>query len=765
MKKDNPIMKKIIAGLFMTLIVAYFLSSALRTLNEYTNFQKNVLDFKGTLDFIFNTNSQNQMVVLLLSAVFFGFMISKMGGKKGYKDASDHGVHGTSRWGKFEELLKGNAIAKKNKFNPRDPIKTFEIEKGIIVAKKPKSRELLIIPKDTTIDNRNVLVVGSSGSGKGQSFVFPNLLNNTEETMIVIDPKGELYEATHQIKRDQGYDVFQIDFINFKSNRYNPLDYVMDDQDALEIARTIGKNSAKDQKDDFFASEGINLLAGLIIYCKSKNPKANIPDDVLGEFYKISEDEEYLVRLCKQIGEHHPAYKRLKSASVSEGKTRASILATFAQQTSIFTFNKIAKMTETSDFNFHDFQKKKSILYVKIRMDENPFTALTATFFDQLISVFYKIADENNSVLPIPSIFLLDEFANVGRIEKYGRVLATCRGLGMSMNTVIQDIAQLEALYGKEQARTIINNHDIQLFLRTKDVETAKYFSNLAGDTTVKMSTSSSSQTGGIFTANSSASTSKQEQYVKRPLITEGELLTVDKNECYVFISGYYPLKMEKSFQYEIYGDFLFKGKGQPNYHAYREKYLKFLGVEPQEEIVTDHSETENPVTNDRNYQEEIASTIEFTQNEAVERKMHDKEQESVIEIENVNTVEETETNKFYRLAHEFLSEQNILKDIENASLVQNKEPYEQSQDNIMNDAFLENELFEHNDLQELSDIVAMINSENDCLKEAETSLKEIEMNQKIMENLDEIIAVLNESSNEILNDIEDDMEIFENVN
>ena len=221
-------------------------------------------------------------------------------------------------------------------------------------------------------------------------------------------------------------------------------------------------------------------------------------------------------------------------------------------------------MTSTSDFNFRAFQEQKSILYVKLPMDDNPFMALTSVFFDQLISQFYKMADENHGKLKIPTIFLLDEFANIGKIEKYGRVLATCRGLGLSMNTIVQDNGQIEAMYGKEMARSILSNHDTLLFLRSKDMETIKYFSQLAGETTAKVQTGSTSQSGGFMSGKSSASSSQSEQYVKRPLIPEGDLSNIPKDTSYLFVSGMFPMKLEKAWQSEVFGNYVAQFKQAP---------------------------------------------------------------------------------------------------------------------------------------------------------------------------------------------------------
>ena len=660
MKREKGYWKKVIAVIPMTFIVAYFLSGGVRTLNERTNLQDNMLDYKGTYHWITETaDSQMQLLVGVLSLAFFFYTLTKIGGKKGYENASDHGVHGTSMWGEVEELKKGKAISSNNKFSLKDPLKTLKVEDGIVLGKVPNKNELVIIPPSTTVDNSNVFLIGASGSGKGQSFVYNNIINNTQKTMIITDPKGELYFGTHQIKRDQGFEVFQIDFLNLNQAKYNPLDYVKDDIDAKKVAETIAKNSAKDDKQDHWFVKAVDLFTGLIIYAKSINPNANIPQDVKRIFNKANEDENYLFEVCEEIGEEHPAYQYLKDASVAKGNERASIMSTFTKQTGIFSSKKVADITTMSDFNFHDFQKKKSILYVKIPMKANPVESLTATFFDQIITVFYDIADKQNGVLPIKTMFLLDEFANLGKINDYEGTLSTCRGLGMEMVTIVQDLAQLENKYGKEIGRTIINNHDTKLFLRTGDVETAKYFSGLAGETTARMKTSSNSQSGGIFTNNSSASKSTQEQYVKRPLITEGELMQIQKSDCYVFVSGYYPLKLEKAWQYVIYSDFLFGADRKPNYHSYREKYLQSIGQEVTPTYEEEMSIVRKPIptivekTNVDNEETETTGAVE---------KVDEPEQEEIIitkvkkptenrEINNEKIVDE----KFNMLAQEFL--------------------------------------------------------------------------------------------------------------
>nr|AKO69667.1 TrsK [Aeromonas sp. Ne-1] len=432
--------------------------------------------------------------------------------------------------------------------------------------------------------------------------------------------------------------------------------------------------------------------------------------------------------------------------SVADGKTRTSILSSFAQQTAIFSLKDVENMTIQSDFDFHEFQEKKSILYVKIPMKDNPVEALTATFFDQLISIFYDIADKHHGVLPKKAQFLLDEFANLGKINGYENVLSTCRGLGMEMITVVQDIAQLENKYGKEVTRSIINNHDTKLFLRTGDVETAKYFSGLAGDTTAKMKTNSSSTSGGIFTGGS-ASKSSQEQFVKRPLITDGELLRIERDKCYVFVSGFYPLELEKAWQYKVFKDFLFGKDRKPNYEkTYQETYMKQLDkiqekynkknkikeVIKEEQVINDDQQVFINTGNDGEMKEidkeEVIITKTLTKPKVLETENVE------VKKEEVNPIDES----FDLLAQEFLMKGTRMNEIVEVPNVE-EEISEQISEPIYDNQFGLEEV--NNDDDVLGKIVTDYKEE---LEEDVETLKNIESENEIfmevLENTSEFV-------------------------
>lgn len=664
--------KAIIGGIILTVFFIYVLASLLMVLFMEMNFNNVIKDPKGVYNWFFVADKEPLLIIGVLSPLFLFFITNKLGLYDNvYQDASKYGVHGTSRWGRIEELKEGNSIAKKSPFNPKNPFKALSNESGLVLGKIPNENELIIVPQGSSVDNRNVLIIGSSGSGKGQAYVYNNVINNREETLVVTDPKGEIFDATHEIKRDQGYDVFLIDFINLNQAKYNPLDYVKKDIDAKKIANSISRNSSKDGKEDFFFNTARDLLTGLIIYCKSKNPKASIPVDVKREFFKASDDEDYLMEICKDIGEEHPAYQYLKDASVADGKTRTSILSSFAQQTAIFSLKDVQEMTKESDFNFYDFQDRKSILYVKIPMKDNPVEPLTATFFDQLIEVFYEIADQNGSHLHLPTNFILDEFANIGRINDYEGTLSTCRGLGISISTIVQGFDQLEHNYGKETARTIINNHDMTLFLKTKDTETAKYLSTVAGPTTARVKTQGSSQTGGIFSKNHNHTKSDNEQYVQRPLITEGEFTNLEKDKAYLFVSGYYPLAIEKAWQFKVYGTFLFDKERKHNYSSWRDKYISKFKLTPIYNSEEDNHEEDTTSANESNggleQSENVQENIIEQHHESQEKEIGGIEEEyEPVEIPS-NTPSQIDDvlSEFFNQQHETQNQLNVSANIE----------------------------------------------------------------------------------------------------
>lgn len=602
---EPSLLKSLFAGTVMAGSIGYLGLSLYNSLSNGVEMVDALLNFKWNFDWI---QSQDDPIRygLYASPFVFGMLFKAFNRKPNetYSDASKHGVFGDAVFSNLDEL-------KENKFVPvnrkdilrreqsvtkwsEDFWRTLKIPEGIILGREDD--ELVVLHPNSKLDNRNVLVVGSSGSSKGQAFVIPNLINNYTSSMIVTDPKGELYKLLGEIKRDQGYKVHQVDFFNLIGSKYNPLDYVKTDMDAKKVADSISRNSSKDGKEDFFFNTARDLLVGLILYVKAIKPDASMRDvkKIFNHISDADEGQDRLFEILERIGDNHVAYQFLADASSLGGNTRASVMSSFAQQTGVFSMQAVSAFTERSDFRFEDLQKEKTIIFVKIPVKDNPVAGLTATFFDQLFSILYKIGDENDSILPIPTICLLDEFANLGKLNDYDNILSTCRGYRLSLMTIVQDFAQLEEKYSEKLARTIVNNHDTSLFLRTKDQKTAEYYEKSAGETTVKYETQSK-QGGsnwlyyfGFDSQPKQNAPSRSENYTKKSLVSQSTLLNMQGDTCYVFMAGRV-LELDKAFQSTIYKGFItasepVDGKYPYVYSEHREKYIEMLGLEPNEE-------------------------------------------------------------------------------------------------------------------------------------------------------------------------------------
>ncbi|UOR14099.1 VirD4-like conjugal transfer protein, CD1115 family [Halobacillus amylolyticus] len=590
--------QKITVVFLTSIVVAYIISALLYVLAAGVSIKDALMDYQSVFNFLQTTNSQNLLIVSVLSFLFLGWFLKTTDiFEKTYEDASSHGVHGQGRMGTVDEYIQSGIISKRKhaQYDPKDYNVALSAEEGIILARDPKKNNLIIVPNDSKANNRNVIVVGSPGSAKGQGYVLTNLINNRTDTIITTDPKGELHRDTAQLKRDQGFAVFQIDFLDFMQSGHNPLDYVFSDIDAQKVSMTMAKNSTEDGKFDFFMERAQKMLQGLITYCKGINPKANM-NDVVEVFndYVNPDIETFSDFVENDVGKGHEAYHILKGLTSLTSNTRSSVLSNFSSVISIFQINMVNRMTRTSDFNFYDFQKQKSILYVKIPMRKNPFQAITATFFDQLIDAFYSIADKQpDGKLPIKATFLLDEFQNIGRLNGYEETLATCRGLNISMQTIIQDLAKMELLYKKEGVRSIVSNHAIRLFLKTGDPETAKYFSSLTEPQTVKYNTGGISEPGGLLNTKGKTSVSENEQYQKKELISAGRLANLADDECFILSSEANPIHAKKAFQYIIYKGFLFDKKRKPCYEKNRKRYIKDFHLTPYEIETSENQEIE----------------------------------------------------------------------------------------------------------------------------------------------------------------------------
>ncbi|USK77889.1 VirD4-like conjugal transfer protein, CD1115 family [Peribacillus frigoritolerans] len=393
-----------------------------------------------------------------------------------YEDASDYGAYGSTRWARKEEIYNSEDI-------------TSDINKPGTIHGRYKGQ--VINQHDDSFLNRNILLVGGSGAGKTRSNIITNILKNKEKSQVIVDAKGELYEKTSQIKREQGYEVRLINFKDRdKSDRYNLFDYIRRDSDAFKIADAIVSNAAEGDKvkKDFWNQSQIAVLQALMTYVRHALPKEQ---HHMGSVMNLANCRYDVIKyLFEQWPKEHIINRSYQTAvsNLSE-KTGPDVFQTLMGTLNPWLYDDVCRFTETNDFLFEDLGKKKMIVYVIMPIADNEFKPLITTFFTQLFSELYRLADLNYGELPQPVWLALDEFANIGKLPNFETRLSTTRSLKIEMTIIIQDTSQLESRYGKDIAKEIISNCDIRILLKSTEPDTAKYFSRLAGKTTIKSPT------------------------------------------------------------------------------------------------------------------------------------------------------------------------------------------------------------------------------------------------------------------------------------
>lgn len=407
--------------------------------------------------------------------------------------------------------------------------------------------------------NRNVLVLGGPGSYKTQSYVITNIFNETENSIVVTDPKGEVYEYTAAVKVRQGYDVRVLNFANMvASDRYNPLDYVSKDGEATTVATKIVDGNNKDGKKDVWYYSQIRLLTALVLYAVHELPpdERNIGGilDLL-QAYSPSEGEtgdKGIDDIFAILDFKHPARRAYELGyKHARGEMQGSIIMSLLTTLGNYVDEEVDQFTRFSDFNLQDIGKKKLILYLILPVMDNEFEGLTALFFTQLFGQLYALGKENHAKVPQPITFILDEFVNLGKIEGYEEFLATCRGYGIGVSTIIQTISQLQDKYGKEKAESILGNCAVKYCLNASNNTTAEYVVKELGKATVRVETEGESTQHGK--ENTSNSVSANESYTSRDLMTVSEVKQLPDDTGLLIFLNKPPLKVKKAIQFHIF--------------------------------------------------------------------------------------------------------------------------------------------------------------------------------------------------------------------
>ena len=384
---------------------------------------------------------------------------------------------------------------------------------------------------------------GGSGAGKSASYVIPNA-TQLLGSYVFTDPKGELYDKTAGFFRAKGYDIKVLNLVKPQnSDGYNPLHHINNEIDVDVIANTIvkGQGDGKAQ-DPFWDDMSEMLLKALIYYLKAVRPPEEQNLASCSELIRAANNnngDNLLTNLINQLPYDHPARMFYKSIELAPEKTFSSILSSLQSKLGKFDSREIAEVTSTDTIDFTKIGSQKTAVYV-ISSDTH------TIFFSQMIQQLYDFADANGGELPVPTYFILDEFANIGQIPDFDKKISTSRSRKISFSVILQNLDQLEAVY-KEAYETIIGNCDTHLFLGSNSQKTVEYFSKALGEKTITRDSVSVNKDREDWKQGKSES----DQVMGRALMTPDELRRMDTDQCIIYEKGIKPVKANKYYYFK----------------------------------------------------------------------------------------------------------------------------------------------------------------------------------------------------------------------
>ena len=394
-------------------------------------------------------------------------------------------------------------------------------------------------------------MLDGSGSGKSASYSIPNA-HQMLGSYVFTDPKGELYDRTAGYLREHGYKIKVLNLVHPQySDGYNPLLHISSEIDVDVIANTIvkGQKSEGGGSDPFWDDSAETLLKSLIYYLMATRPEEEQNLASCAEMVRAANSNggsNLLTELMSQLPYDHPARMNYKSIEIAPEKTYSSILSTLQSKLGKFDSKEIAELTSTDTINFEEIGSEKTAVYVISSDTHGAYDFLLTIFFAQMIQQLYDFADNNGGKLKERTYFILDEFANIGRIPDFDKKISTSRSRGISFSVILQNLDQLEAIYEKAN-ETIIGNCDTHVFLGSNSQKTVEYFSKALGEKTISHESISTNRDK----EHKKTGTSDSDQIMARALMTPDELRRMDNDLCIIFEKGVKPVKANKFYYFK----------------------------------------------------------------------------------------------------------------------------------------------------------------------------------------------------------------------
>ncbi|MGZ7383861.1 VirD4-like conjugal transfer protein, CD1115 family [Streptococcus pyogenes] len=400
--------------------------------------------------------------------------------------------------------------------------------------------------------NKNVLVIGGSGSGKTRFYVKPNLMQ-MHSSYCVTDPKGTIVIECGKMLEDNGYEIKILNTINFKkSMKYNPFAYLRSEKDILKLVQTIIANTKGEGEkagEDFWVKAEKLYYTALIGYIFYEAPREEKNFATLLDMIDASEvredDETYMNpidRLFEALEKKEPthfAVKQYKKYKLAAGKTAKSILISCGARLAPFDIQELRDLMKEDELELDTLGDRKTALFVIISDTDDTFNFVVSIMYSQLFNLLCdKADDEYGGRLPVHVRCLLDEFANIGLIPKFEKLIATIRSREISASIILQAQSQLKAIY-KDNADTIVGNCDSTLFLGGKEKTTLKELSETLGKETIGLYNTSE-------TRSNANSYGLNYQKTGKELMSQDEITVMDGSKCIFQLRGVRPFLSDK---------------------------------------------------------------------------------------------------------------------------------------------------------------------------------------------------------------------------
>ena len=484
------------------------------------------------------------LLVGIVGAVIIRLIVYVKGkNAKKYRKGAEYG---SARWGNAEDIK---------------PYIDPDFQNNIILTQTERLTMNSRPKQPKYARNKNILVIGGSGSGKTRFFVKPNLMQCTGEkgtncipvSYIVTDPKGTVLVECGKLLQRSGYRIKVLNTINFKkSMRYNPFAYLRSEKDILKLVNTIIANTKGDGEkagEDFWVKSERLFYCALIGYIWYEAPEEEKNFTTLLEMINASEaredDPEFqspvdlMFERLEEKDPEHFAVRQYKKFLLSAGKTRSSILISCGARLAPFDIKELRDLMETDEMELDTIGDRKTALFVIISDTDDTFNFVVSILYTQLFNLLCdKADDEYGGRLPVHVRCLLDEFANIGQIPKFEKLIATIRSREISASIILQSQSQLKAIY-KDNADTIAGNCDTTLFLGGKEKTTLKEMSEILGKETIDSFNTSENRGREV-------SHGLNYQKLGKQLMTEDEIAVMDGGKCILQLRGVRPFFSDK---------------------------------------------------------------------------------------------------------------------------------------------------------------------------------------------------------------------------